>query len=295
MPLPLFVAALSLALGIGAPAPAPAIAAPLLAQDDRLEEDFGDPPPPPPPLDAAEGEPPLDPVGDAPALPPPLVEDTPDAPSPDDDEGNEEREADDGGDGESSVLLTRVLQYGAGVGTVALCGALGVGAGCCGVTCLTAALQPLLFSMPLLTPCLSALFSTALGAGAGAAAGAVEVLVGNTFGDEEGAFLWPTLAASGTGAGLLALAGGATVLSTLLSPAFNAPQPGNLQFNTPVTCLFSSATLLLCGACCVSAPLAGVLTYGAIATPKAPAEEAAALSSAPRGPTLASTASAMAF
>lgn len=271
MPVTALLVAMVLALSLG-PAGAPSAGAVMLAQDeDRLEEDFGDPPPPPP-LELDDEESGGGPVGEAPVLPPPVVEDSPARP----DSGEQDRQRtkpDDGDDAKMNPMVTRAAQYGAGLGTLALCTTGGLTGLCCGLACLSGPLFSLAFSMPLLSPCLIAASYVAIGGAAGAAAGAAEGALGQVLSEEEEGILWPTVATAGAGAGVMALIGGASLASAILSPTFAAgPSPINANLQTPVACLFSGLQLALCGAFCVGVPLVGVLTYGATAQPAASAE-----------------------
>lgn len=297
MPVSVVVIALSLVGSLGhleEPSPSPL----RLAQDeDRLEEDFGDPPPPPPlEPEGEEGVDPADPVGDAPALPPPTVEETPDAPRADDDDRDRDRDRDDDDEGGNPVLIG-LMQYGAGFGTLAGCTAVGTTGICCGLVCINPLLTPFAFSLPLLGSCISAASFVALGAGSGAAAGAVEALIGDTFGEDdvEVGLLWPTVATAGTGAGLMALMGAASLGSAILTPTFGAPQPGNINFATPLSCLLSTTSLLLCGAFCVGTPIVGLLTYGTLASSAEGSQRDREVMLAPRVPAVALATPAMAF
>lgn len=269
MPVTALLVAMVLAQSLSA-AGAPSAGAVLLAQDeDRLEEDFGDPPPPPPlELDDEESE--GGPVGEAPVLPPPVVEDSPSR--PDSDRQDRERSGPrDGDDSEMDPMVTRAAQYGAGLGTLALCTGGGVGGICCGLLCLSGPISSVAFSLPLLAPCLMAASYVALGGAAGAAAGAVEGVLGQVLSEEEEGILWPTVATAGAGAGVMALIGGASLASAVFSPTFTTtPSPINANVQTPVACLFTGLSFALCGAYCVGVPLVGVLTYGATARPAAP-------------------------
>lgn len=265
----------------GARAPVPPAAEGWLAQAG--DEGFGDAPPLPP---AAEDDAALDePLGDAPPLPAPTLgegEGASPAPAADVETAPPDEPAEDEGGG---VIVTRALQYAAGFGTLVACTGVGCLGLVCASPCLVTTFQPFAFTLPWLGPCVSAALLTGVGAGSGAAAGAVEGVVGDAFGSETGGFVWPALAAAGTGAGLLALFSGAALASQLATARFIGQDPLALRFDSTFGCLFASTAVALAGLYLVATPLAGLLAYGLTAAPAPPdAPGAAAPSAGPAAP-----------